>query len=252
MGWRDKYKVHPAADVFPMMTEEELAATGADIMEHGLKEPIAFWDANRGTPQFERFLIDGRNRMEAMERVGLDLRQYGKEYKKLIDGDPVAYIISKNIHRRHLTKLQQAEFIVAARSAAPRVSRQDGGKPQGGRPADELKAEAIADGKAMDISERTIERALRKKKGKPKPKTDPKPKPKPKAQDQEARAELAEAELADTKRHLADLEDAVAKGGIDSARARYAAAYAQLDPSERSREMEILSDSLRKAVAYAA
>ena len=24
--WRDKYKVHPVADVFPMMSDEELAA----------------------------------------------------------------------------------------------------------------------------------------------------------------------------------------------------------------------------------
>ena len=25
MSWRDKYKVHPTADVFPMMSGEELA-----------------------------------------------------------------------------------------------------------------------------------------------------------------------------------------------------------------------------------
>ena len=36
MGWRDKYKVHPAADVFPMMSDEELAELGEDIKKNGL------------------------------------------------------------------------------------------------------------------------------------------------------------------------------------------------------------------------
>jgi hypothetical protein len=115
-AWRDKFKVHPFADDFPMMSDAELAELGEDIKANGLREPIAFWDADKGTPRFERLLVDGRNRMEAMERVGLDLdrirsihrgRYSGKEHKKFIDGDPVAYILSLNIHRRHLTKQQQ-------------------------------------------------------------------------------------------------------------------------------------------------
>ena len=40
--WRDKYKVHPAADVFPMMSDEGLAQVGQDIRAHGLKEPLSF------------------------------------------------------------------------------------------------------------------------------------------------------------------------------------------------------------------
>ena len=42
MTWRTKYKVHPAADVFPMMSDDELKALGADIEENGLNEPIQF------------------------------------------------------------------------------------------------------------------------------------------------------------------------------------------------------------------
>ena len=61
--WRERYNVHPAADVFPMMTDAELQALGEDIKANGQTIPILFW---RGGGKL--FLIDGRNRLEAMER----------------------------------------------------------------------------------------------------------------------------------------------------------------------------------------
>ena len=137
--WRDKYKVHPAADVFPMMSDDELAELGEDIKANGLKSrsPSGTRQGNASLT----VLIDGRNRMEAMERVGIDLAAYapftcgpysGKEHKKFIDGDPVAYIFGLNIHRRHLTKQQHADLIVAAHRATP-VSRQEA-ETREGRP----------------------------------------------------------------------------------------------------------------------
>jgi hypothetical protein len=187
MGWRDKYKVHPATDVFPMMSDDELKALGEDILARGLREPIKLMYVSRakqiGENTFvqETTLLDGRNRLEAMERVGIDIESCALKYQFVngsrgpFDLDAVAHIISLNIHRRHLTKHQQADLIVAAHAAAPVVSRQDGGKLSEGRPVNQTKAAAVATAKEHGISKRTVERAIAKAEGKtPKPKAKPK------------------------------------------------------------------------------
>lgn len=165
MGWRDKYKVHPAADVFRMMSDEELQKLGEDIKKNGQTIPVLFWNGDgKG-----RILIDGRNRLEAMERVGIDPDDVLME--TFICKDPITHIITLNIHRRHLTKQQQADLIVAAHAAAPVVSRQDGGKLPEGRPVNQAKAAAVATAAEHAISKRTVERAFAKAEGKtPKPK----------------------------------------------------------------------------------
>jgi hypothetical protein len=95
--------VHPAADAFPMMEEEELEELAADIKANGLQQPLVIDELN-GNPM----LVDGRNRRKACRRAGV-VPDYA-----LLDGqDPVAYILSANVHRRNLTKGQRA--IVMAR-----------------------------------------------------------------------------------------------------------------------------------------
>jgi hypothetical protein len=87
--------VHQIANLFPMMTDEELTDLAADIKANGLIHPIVI-DKN-GT------LLDGRNRNKACEIAGIEPRTV------LFEGDdPRAFIISNNISRRHLTKGQQA------------------------------------------------------------------------------------------------------------------------------------------------
>jgi ParB-like chromosome segregation protein Spo0J len=120
MSWRDHIRIHPAAAMFPRLDDAELVALGEDIKSNGLISAIAIdLDDNENIT-----LIDGQNRLDALERVGLKVNIF-KHGEKLsleaidADGDyidlrirqpitaiycePVEYIISTNIHRRHLT-----------------------------------------------------------------------------------------------------------------------------------------------------
>ncbi len=39
-SWRDVLRIHPAADLFPMMSPEELRGLGEDIKANGLRVPV--------------------------------------------------------------------------------------------------------------------------------------------------------------------------------------------------------------------
>jgi hypothetical protein len=45
-SWRDDFPVHPAADLFPLMSPDELRALGEDIIKDGLTSRIVLWRAD--------------------------------------------------------------------------------------------------------------------------------------------------------------------------------------------------------------
>jgi hypothetical protein len=153
-AWRERYKIHPAADVFPMLDADELAGLANDIKTHGLRKRIIF--LRNGA---DVLLIDGRNRLAAMEMAGIEIDAAKHCQTSESMADPVAYIVSVNIRRRHLTKQQQADLIVATHQALGNPS-----PSWRGVTADPVKAAAIATAKAMPNgpSKRTIERAFEK------------------------------------------------------------------------------------------
>lgn len=91
---------HPAANIFPMMEREAFDSFVADIAKHGLREPIQL---------FGGAIIDGRNRYLACEKAGVEPR-----FVDIETDDPVAYVLSLNKERRHLTASQLA--MVAGRA----------------------------------------------------------------------------------------------------------------------------------------
>jgi ParB-like nuclease domain len=87
--------VHPFADVFPPMNAEELTALAADIRANGLREPIVL---------HEGMILDGRNRYRACCELGIEPITRPWDSK----GDPLSFVVSKNLHRRHLSETQRA------------------------------------------------------------------------------------------------------------------------------------------------
>lgn len=112
--------VHPAADIFPMLSDEELDDLAADIKANGLLQPIVIAKVEGAWT-----LVDGRNRREACRRAGVQLR-----VNDLNGTDPLAYIISANVHRRHLSKGQLA-MAVACLLETSNASQQDVAKSAG-------------------------------------------------------------------------------------------------------------------------
>ena len=161
--WRDTCAVHPAADVFPMMSDEEIDDLAADIKKHGLSRPIVFYLTTKpGTRDATSMrLLDGRNRMEALERIGQPVTECMKEYVSDLDPvDPVAYVVGANIKRRHLTKTQQAELIVAAVNAGEKLDRDEPVSRGGRGKVNAVKAKACGLAAEAGISASTVKRVL--------------------------------------------------------------------------------------------
>jgi hypothetical protein len=121
MSWRDHLPVHPAADLFPPMSESELRELGENIKKHGgLFSRIMFVKVGDG---FQ--LLDGRNRLDAMDLVGMgvDWKARSAPVQCLSDDvDPYDYVLAANVHRRHLTGEQKRELIAKILKAKPEES----------------------------------------------------------------------------------------------------------------------------------
>jgi hypothetical protein len=106
-------KFHTLADIFPLMEGDEFDALVADIKANGQREPIVLYQGK---------ILDGRNRYRAClaAGVGIKLSKHNDDCPYI--GDPVAYVISKNIHRRHLTAEQKRNLIARLLKASPEKS----------------------------------------------------------------------------------------------------------------------------------
>lgn len=121
---------HKAAAVFPMLADAELDALASDIAKNGQRDPIVLLDGE---------ILDGRNRFAACELAGV--APSFVEADDSMRADPIAFVVSKNLHRRHMDESQRGlaaarlteVFAVdaAARQAAGRTAGTEATKAKG-------------------------------------------------------------------------------------------------------------------------
>lgn len=128
---------HDVASLFPMMSADEYQALVADIRENGLREPIVvhaddppdayckycyedttftpeesddeycYWECGKCNHRPYRTaykIIDGRNRYRACLELGIEPETELWDEK----GSLVMFVVSLNLHRRHLSSSQRA------------------------------------------------------------------------------------------------------------------------------------------------
>lgn len=143
-----EHRPHPAAELFPLMTDEELQELAADIRANGLLEPVLLLDGA---------VLDGRNRMAACALAGVS--PYFTQAKNI--ESPTTYVVSKNLHRRHLTISQRAAIaarMVPMLAEEARERQRDAGGDKKSADAKSLRAtlpEAISTGNLRHINARS-------------------------------------------------------------------------------------------------
>ena len=105
-------ELHPLCTLFPRLAGAEFEALKSDIAAHGLREPIV---VHAG------FILDGGNRYRACLEAGVE-----PVLKEFAGDNAVSFVLSANLHRRHLTPGQQAAIVASAQDWA---SAQSVGNP---------------------------------------------------------------------------------------------------------------------------
>lgn len=140
-----EYQEHQLSSLLPMMGLQEIRELAADIQANGLRAPITLLDGQ---------VLDGRNRLAACRLAGVEpkFRDFNGA------GDPLDFIVSVNVKRRHLTTGQRA-MVAAKLARMPRgdISRFSQQSSQTAKmPNGKTNAQAA---KELEVSERSVRQA---------------------------------------------------------------------------------------------
>lgn len=92
-------KNHPLSETFPVMGEDEYDALKKDIKLNGLISEIVTHDG---------MILDGRHRFRACQELKIK-----PVFKKYEGNDPIGYVISVNLNRRHLNQSQRCVAVLS-------------------------------------------------------------------------------------------------------------------------------------------
>lgn len=143
-----KYEDHPIAAMFPMMSDEQYEAFKQDIAENGLRSSGLLYEGK---------ILDGRNRSRACDELGLQMEWQDVSLSEDADSfDPIAYVISHNLHRRHLTTAQRS-MVAAKLATLKNGSNQHKATGEGSSNDEPSKRDEAA--KLLNVSTASVDRA---------------------------------------------------------------------------------------------
>ena len=128
---------HPIANCFPLIEGREFEELVADVAAHGVHEPVIL---------HEGMILDGRNRYRATQMAGVDCPMVHYE-----GDDPVGFVVSLNLRRRHLSEGQRA-WVAAQIANLGKGRPSEENPPIGGLSQPEAAT-------MMNVSERAVQRA---------------------------------------------------------------------------------------------
>jgi ParB-like chromosome segregation protein Spo0J len=107
------YIAHPLANMFPMIEGGAFEELKRDISAQGILEPIRL---------YQGMILDGRNRYAAAKACGhvFSLDDFIQWEGTLAEAE--AWVISTNLHRRHLSAKQKQEMVRDRIRKAPEMS----------------------------------------------------------------------------------------------------------------------------------
>lgn len=130
---------HPLAELFPLMSDAEIRDMAEDIKANGQQHLIVLYEGK---------ILDGRNRARAC-----NIAKVEPKYTTFKGSNPLAFVLSRNLHRRHLTTSQRG--IVAAKIATMRQGERTDKEPSAKSP----KVDQESAAKALGVSVKTVGRA---------------------------------------------------------------------------------------------
>ncbi len=135
------YEAHPLAEMFPMLPDRELMQLAYDIRDNGQAEPIILYEGK---------ILDGRNRHQACRVLKIE-----PVFAEFDGTDPLAYVVSKNLHRRHLSDSQRSA--IAGRLADAKAGGMRDPERANLRGREEISNARAAE--LLNVSERSVQTA---------------------------------------------------------------------------------------------
>jgi len=132
-----KYEPHELANLFPMMNADEMTALITDMRENG-------FDTSSAIVTYKGKILDGRNRYAAAQAAKVE-----PTFLEYEGSDLLSFVLSKNLHRRHLNETQRA-------GVAAKIANMNEGRPEKNSPNLDSKVSIPKAAEMLNVGKSTV------------------------------------------------------------------------------------------------